>query len=183
MRAGSSVIGVAAVLGGLLIGGTSALGAGAPSTPAGGTINIFATPAGNGHGTTLITGAIADHGTTLKIDQNGKPDPNGHYTKVTLTKGTFEIDGNALNTALSNASPTLFNQATCSVTLSATATVTLLDGTGLYKGITGTVNVTIIEAALLPRFATGKHKCNTHNNAKPIAIWGSVDGSGTVQFG
>jgi hypothetical protein len=183
MRAGSAVIGVAAVLGGLLIGGTSALGAGAPSTPAGGTINIFATPAGNGHGTTLITGAIADHGTTLKIDQNGKPDPNGHYTKVTLTKGTFEIDGNALNTALSNASPTLFNQATCSVTLSATATVTLLDGTGLYKGITGTVNVTIIEAALLPRFATGKHKCNTHKNAKPIAIWGSVDGSGTVQFG
>jgi hypothetical protein len=186
MRAGSAAISVASVLGGLLIGGTSALGAGAPSTRAGGTINVFATPAvGYGHGTALITGAIADHGTTLNIDRNGNADPSGLHTKVTLTMGSFEVDGNALNASLSLASPNLFNQATCSVTKVATAPVTLLAGTGLYKGIIGTLNVTVIEAAILPRFASGKHKgqCNTGINAKPIAIWGSVDGSGMVQFG
>ena len=182
MRAGNAVIGAAAVLGGLLIGGTSALGA---STPAGGSIDFLATGSANGAGgKILVTGAIGDHGKTLNIDANGKPDPNGQHVKVTLTQGTFEVAANALDAKTNKASPT-FNHATCSAALSATGPVTLLDGTGLYKGITGTVNINISIAFLLPRYTSGKHKgqCNTGNNATPVAASELIHGAGTVQFG
>ena len=184
MRAGNAVIGAAAVLGGLLIGGTSAFGAGASSTPAGGSIKLYATPSLNGSGgTVLLTGAIGDNGTTLNIDQDGKPDTNGNYVKVTLKKGAFEINKTTLDAKAKNVTPT-GDLATCSGGFSVTAPVTLLDGTGHYKGITGTVKVTLTYAFVLPRFASGKHKgqCNEGKNVPPVALYDSVKGSGTVQF-
>jgi hypothetical protein len=182
VRPGSAVIGVAAVLGGLLFGGTSAFGA---SAPAGGSIKVFGIPSLNGSGgTILITGAVGDHGTTLSIDQDGKPDTNGNYVKVTLKKGTFEINKTALDAKAKNVSPT-GDLATCSGGFSVTAPVTLLDGTGRYKGITGTVKLTLTYAFILPRFASGKHKtqCNEGNTVPPVALYESVEGIGTVQFG
>ena len=64
------------------------------------------------------------------------------------------------------------------------APVTLLDGTGLYSGITGTLHVTITEAFILPVYASGKNKgqCNESQNAQPVAAYGSIIGSGTVSF-
>jgi len=118
VRAGSAVIGVAAVLGGLLFGGTSAFGA---SAPAGGSVKVFGIPSLNGSGgTILITGAVGDHGKTLSIDQDGKPDANGNYVKVTLKKGTFEINKTALDAKAKNVSPT-GDLATCSGGFSVTA--------------------------------------------------------------
>jgi hypothetical protein len=63
--------------------------------------------------------------------------------------------------------------------------VTLLDGTGLYAGITGTLKLTITEAFILPVYASGKNKgqCNESQNAQPVADYGSIIGSGTVSFG
>jgi hypothetical protein len=185
MRAGNAVIGAAAVLGGLLIGGTSAFAAGASSTPGGGSIKVYATPSANGNGgTVLLTGAIGDHGKTLSIDQDGKPDTNGNYVKVTLKKGAFEINKTTLDAKAKNVTPT-GDLATCSGGFSVTAPVTLLDGTGNYKGITGMVKLTLTYAFVLPRFASGKHKgqCNEGNNVPPVALYESVKGSGTVQFG
>ena len=135
-------------------------------------------------GRTEATGQRGDHGRTLNIDANGKPDPNGEHVKVTLTKGTFEVDAVPLDAQTNKASPT-FSPATCSAALSATGPVTLLDGTGLYKGITGTVSVNISIAFLLPRYTSGKHKgqCNMGNNATPFAASELIHGTGTVQFG
>jgi len=67
---------------------------------------------------------------------------------------------------------------------SVSAPVTLLDGTGLYRGITGTLRVTITEAFILPVYATGKNKgqCNESQNAQPVAGYGSIMGTGTVSF-
>ena len=108
---------------------------------------MFATPNANGGGTIVITGAIGDYGHTLTIDKNGKANGNGNYVKVTLHKGTFEINSTALNAKTNNlGSQTPLNKATCSMAASVSAPVTLLDGTGLYTGITGTLNVTISEA-------------------------------------
>ena len=182
VRVGRAAIAVAAVLGGALVGGTSALGA---STPAGGSIDFLASSsATGGGGTIIVTGAIGDHGKTLNIDANGKPDPNGEHVKVTLTEGTFEVDAVPLDAQTNKASPT-FSPATCSAALSATGPVTLVDGTGLYKGITGTVSVNISIAFLLPRYTSGKHKgkCNMGNNATPFAASELIHGTGTVQFG
>ena len=53
---------------------------------------------GNGAaGKIVITGAIGDYGKTVNIDQNGNTDPNGSFVKVTLQKGSFEVNATTLD--------------------------------------------------------------------------------------
>lgn len=168
-----------------LLATSAAFGAGTPSAPAGGSIQIFSfSTSPGGIGSILITGAIGDHGKTLPTNKGGKPDPNGDYVKVTLTKGTFEINATKLNAKANHASPK-FSQASCSAALAVTSPVTLLNGTGLYKGITGTVHVTASDAFILPRLTSGTNagQCNESNSAQPVASLQLVEGTGTVRFG
>ncbi len=168
-----------------LLATSAAFGAGTPSAPAGGSIQIYnySTSPG-GIGSILITGAIGDHGKTLPTNEAGKPDPNGDYVTVKLTKGTFEINATKLNAKASHESPTI-SQASCSAALTVTSPVTLLNGTGLYKGITGTVHITASDAFILPRLTSGTNagQCNESNSAQPVASLQLVEGTGTVQFG
>ncbi len=71
-----------------LLGGTSALAA----MPAGGPVHFFATTGNGIVGKITVTGAIGDYGKTLSMTKSGKPDANGNYVKVTMKKGTFEIN-------------------------------------------------------------------------------------------
>ena len=179
LRGATAALGVA-ILGSLLLGGAAAVGAAAP---AGGSIRIFATPSNGPTGTILIVGAIGDSGKTLTIDKNGAVNPNGNYVKITLKKGTFEVNSTALNAVANNLQPTV-NAATCSGYISASAPVTLFGGTGLYTGIAGTVKITETFAFILPRYTSGSKKgqCNESNNAQPIAQYSSIIGAGTVRF-
>ena len=74
--------------------------------------------------------------------------------------------------------------ATCSFSESASGPITVSNGTGLYKGITGTLEVTEYFALIGPRLTSGpkKGQCNESNNAQPVASFTSVVGSGTVHF-
>jgi uncharacterized membrane protein len=183
MRVVKAAVSVA-VLGNLLLGGASAFAAATPSTPVGGSVRVFVTPGNGGGGKIVIAGAIGDYGKTVNINKNGTADPNGNYAKVTLQKGTFEVNKTALNTKMNNAQPMVNNLNTCSAVISGTAPVTVLDGTGRYTGITGTVNVTVTEAFVLPFYTSGKHKgqCNEGNSGQPVAFFESVIGTGTVSF-
>jgi hypothetical protein len=174
----------AVLLGSLMVGPSPALAAAAPSAPAGGPVRVFVAPGSGGGGKIFIAGAVGDYGQTLNINKNGTADPNGNYAKVTLQKGTFEVNKTTLNTKMGNAQPVINNLKTCSAIISETAPVTLLDGTGLYEGISGTVDVSITEVFILPFYAAGTHKgqCNESNNAAPVATYESVTGSGTVSF-
>jgi hypothetical protein len=186
MRAKRVVMGVAVALGGVAVAGGPALGAGAPTKPAGGQISVLLIEtSANGTGKILITGAIGDYGTTLNIDKNGKPDPNGPYGETKLSLGTFEVNLTALNAKASKlAANTSFNTTTCSAELTVTAPVTLLDGTGLYKGIGGTVSFTESAGFIAPRYASGSKKgqCNTSSGTQPLAQIGTAAGTGTVSF-
>ena len=177
MRVARPVL-VVAMLGSVLLLATVAFGA---STPPGGSVHVFATPGPTG--TILLTGAIGDYGKTLDIDANGKVDPKGPYVKVNLKQGTFEINAVALNIRLAKLNPPV-NKTTCSAEGSGTGSVTLLDGTGLYKGISGTLNVTVTFAAIAPRLTSGKNKgqCNLSNSAQPVDQDGWITGTGTVKF-
>jgi hypothetical protein len=184
MRAPKAAIAVAALLGGLFVAGVLASGAGASSTPAGGPVQVFYVPAGHGTGKIVIAGAIGDYGIGVSTDADGKRDPNGDHAKVTLTKGTFVVDAVTLDVKQTKATPA-FDPATCSAVLSTTAPVTLLDGTGLYAGISGTVDITASGIFVLPRYTSGKHKgqCNGNANPAPGALFEVLHGKGTVQFG
>ena len=150
--------------------------------PAGGIIHLFATPGGSS-GRMLITGAIGDYGKTLNINKYGKPAANGTYVKVILKKGGFEINAVALNAKLNKLNPAL-NKATCSAVATATGLVTLFGGSGLYAGISGTIHITVVFAAVLPTYASGPNKgqCNTSNSAQPLDQTGSISGTGRVSF-
>lgn len=173
----------AAMMGSALIFATAASGTG---MPAGGSVKLFAIPEDNSslHTTVLFTGAIGDHGQALTINKNGTPDANGNYVKVTLKHGTFEINATALN-AKANRTQPVGNSTTCSAALSVTGPVSLFDGTGLYTGITGTLNITETFAFILPRFTSGTRngKCNESNSAQPVAQYSSITGNGAVKFG
>lgn len=156
----------------------TAAGASGAGMPMGGQVRIFVTPGnGQGNGTIVVAGAIGDYGKTTKAK-------NGIAT-VRLHMGTFEANLSALIKKLNGSKPMIENKTTCSFVFGATAPVTILNGTGMYKGIQGTLVVTETFAGYGPFYRTGAHKgkCDTSNdNAAPTAQWGSVTGIGTVKF-
>jgi hypothetical protein len=157
----------------------SAAGAAAPT---GGPIALFATVGNSPTGKIVVAGAIGDWGTVLGVNKNDKPDLNGNFVKVTLQKGTFEIDATAVNKKLANPQPQVASDVTCSVSASGTGPVRLFNGTGLYKGISGTVNVTMTFTGVGSRSQSGANKGQCSHGQNPLAMLGSVTGRGIVHF-
>lgn len=180
IAAASAVVVIVAVM----VGGGSALASTAANTPAGGAVYVHATGSNGPAGTIVITGAIGDYGKTLSIDRNGKTDSNGNFVKITLKKGTFEVNSTTLNAKTNHAQP-IVDKSTCSFRFAGTAPVTLFNGTGLYAGIKGTVMITVSFGGVGPLYKSGPHKgqCNMSNNARLLAQYGAITGPGTVSFG
>jgi hypothetical protein len=169
----------------VLVAATVAVGAAsAAATPQAGPIALFATISPTSTpGKIVLAGAIGDWGKVASIDKNGKPDENGNFVKVTLKKGTFEIDATALNKKMANPRPQVQNGVTCSIAASGSGPVKLFNGTGLYRGISGVANVTMTFTGVGGRYQGGpkKGQCE-QDNGQPLAMLGSVIGRGTVQF-
>jgi hypothetical protein len=117
-------------------------------------------------------------------EQHGlAPNEDGHFEKVTLKKGTFMIDTTALDKKMeASVRPQVASDATCSVGMGATAPVKLFDGTGLYKGISGNVKVTITFTGVGGRYQSGAHKGQCDQDSGARAELGFVTGRGSVQF-
>lgn len=159
------LIALAVMVSGLSVVASSALGA-----TTGGAIRVYAvnpTGGGSGGGTVVITGAIAGKGKTVKV--------NANVVKLVFPQGTFEINATKLNNTKTGSSS--FSNTTCSGYFAATASLPILDGTGAYKRISGSVKLTFTEAAILPRLANGT--CNQNANGSGISY---VVGSGSVSF-
>jgi hypothetical protein len=158
--------------------------ASAAATSQGGPIALFATISPTSTpGKIVLAGAIGDWGKVASIDKNGKPAENGNFVKVTLQKGTFEINATAINKKMANPRPQVQSGITCSVSASGSGPVKFFNGTGLYKGIAGTANLTMTFTGVGPRYQSGakKGQCE-QNNGQPLAMLGSVVGRGTVHF-
>jgi len=177
----SRLVAGAGVLAALTAAGVVASAA-ANAAPSGGPIELFATVGNGPSGKIVVAGAIGDWGTTLSIDKNGKPDPNGNFVRVTLKKGTFEIDSTAVNKQMANPRPKVASDVTCSVAASGSGPVKLFNGAGLYKGISGTVNVTITFAGVGGRYKGGAKTGQCDHGPTPLAMLGSVNGRGTIHF-
>src|SRR5579875_19383 len=130
MRLTRSIYGVAGVLVCLGVGSSVARGAGS-SGAAGGPIHIFVQPGhGQGNGKIVITGAIGDYGVTRQVRGGG----GKRLATAKLRKGTVTFDLTAINDKLNSTTPT-FDKATCSASISASAPVPVVRGTGRYAGI------------------------------------------------
>jgi hypothetical protein len=175
----------AATFGAVLVAGTLGVSATAASAgPTGGTIEIWATPGNGAVAAIVVTGAIGDYGTATTIDKNGKVDENGDYVKVALKKGGFEVNSVVLNQKTNAAPPIMVNNTTCSVEFGGSGPVTLFNGNGMYAGITGTLHITETFAGVSGRYTSGakKGQCIMSNNSQPVAFWGSITGTGKIEF-
>jgi hypothetical protein len=171
----------AVVVGCTFAGGSAALAAG--STPTPGKIKVFVSTVNNTKSKILITGAIGDYGTGVSTDKNGKADANGAFQKVTLKQGGFVVDATAFNKALNHVSPQT-NKTNCSLVFAGSGPGSLENGTGLYKGIGGTVTITATFAGIAPRFTSGakKGQCNFAQNVQPLGAYSSITATGNVTF-
>jgi hypothetical protein len=180
---GRSLVGSAGLLAAIVATGVMVSAAPA-AAPTGGTIALFATVGNNPTSKIVVAGAIGDWGTAATIDKNGRRDEHGNYVKVTLRKGSFEINSTALNKATASPRPQVASDQTCSISTSGSAPVTLFNGTGLYKGISGRLKLTLSFAGVGRRYQSGPNKgqCLHSDTQPPLAMLGSVTGHGTIHF-
>lgn len=171
IRRTSATLAALAVSGAASLLAISAASAGSTGTqPAGGTVHIYLVntslnPAARAQ--VLITGAFSDHG-------------SGKGGTWTLTRGTITLDASKLK-AIAN-SPTFGTSypASCSFAGVAKGPITILGGTGAYKGISGSMVATETVAGEGSLLKNGQ--CNQANNAPAVAQFLMVTGSGTVSF-
>jgi hypothetical protein len=175
LQAIKAAVALPVLLGGLFLGGVSALGA----SPSGGAVQVWGTPANGGGGPVVLTGAIGDFGKSANANSSGTPSKNGTYKLLNLKKGTILLNTTQLGKDVNNNNtpPTSSNSTTCSATFVITDPVPIAGGSKAYAGISGTLNITISFAIVGPM---KNGKCNM--NANPIAMYGSISGSGTVSF-
>ena len=174
-RVVKAAVGLAVILGSVLFGSAAFA-----QTPTGGTIQVWGTPANGGGGPVVLTGAVGDSGKSASANSSGVPSKNGNYKLLTLKQGTILLNTTQLNKDNNaNTPPTTFNSTTCSGTFVVTDPVPIVSGTKAYSGISGTVNVSVTFAIVLP---LQNGKCNMNTNANPIAQFGSIAGTGSVSF-
>jgi hypothetical protein len=146
-----------------------------PATPAAaprGAIHLLEVGGISGVDEDVITGAITDHG----VDHLGIAD-HGNINKLVLANGSFKLNITKLNQKIK---PTSVDSTHCSLVVAGTGPTTLFDGTGAYKGISGTLTATVHEAKLVPRNSNGS--CNLNEAAPPVAEVITAAASGKVSF-
>jgi hypothetical protein len=173
--------GLLVLAGGLSLGAATASGA----TPVSGPTQLWGNLGSGGSGfKAVFTGAIGDSGLSVSATAQGKPSKkqNTGYRLFILKRGTIFFNTKQLDAAQNDNStpPTTENNTTCSFTFVTTDPVTIISGTKAYAGISGSLNVTISFAAVLP---LKNGKCNPNSNANPTASIGSVAANGTVSYG
>ena len=124
-------------------------------------------------GTVILTGAVTDHG----IDHQDAGGAGINLLK--LSKGSFEINVNAVGSQLAALPVVPVNRSTCSSdgwTKTAPVPIVPGSGKGAYKGISGTFNARAASAAIYRRTASGQ--CNSNATRYPGVL--IANGTGTV---
>ena len=187
MKRALSALTIAGIAGALVTsGGTIAANA---STVTNGPVHVTVYGDSFGVGSTaVLTGAIGDSGSSESIDANGTPDPSNNTEELLdLVQGSFRVSVVGLDKKIQSAFGRFqLNHRTCSGSLSATASVPIVagSGTGAYAGITGGFVLTFSLAFVGPKYGSGTHEgqCNNSNSASPVAQALVVTGSGTVSY-
>ena len=96
--------------------------------------------------TVIVTGAIGDYGPAVTVHPNGTVDP-GHTSELRLglKKGSFRLSIASLDKKIVSVNSHWPSTPTCSFHLSVTAATPVVpgSGTGLYRGISGSINMTV----------------------------------------
>lgn len=162
---------------GLLVSGLGFLPAtsGAAGAATSGTFRYWAEATQGGTSNLIITGSIGDYGKSFNVNAQGKDDSNGNYELVKLQHGTFLFNKTNFDEADSKTNFPI-NKTTCSAGGSVTGTATIVSGTGEYKGITGTLTITLSDSWVI----SDTTKCSGSN--KILDQYAYVSGTGTASY-
>jgi hypothetical protein len=127
----------------------------------------------------ILTGAIGDYGPAVSVHPNGTIDPQ-HTSELSLglKHGSFRLSIASLDKKVRRAySPWPSRASTCSgsVSFSVATPIVAGSGTGLYQGISGSINVTVTVDEI-----DVKPVCN--GTSKFLAQVILIVGSGNVSF-
>jgi len=130
--------------------------------------------------TAVLTGAIGDYGKAVSVNADGTVNPDhSDELELTLSCGSFRLDIAALDRQLVTAFAHYPSDvATCSgvVTVTRQAPVVTGSGTGAYRGITGTFDVTMTIAEV-------DAKLHCSGSSPFLAQQVVTSGTGAVSFG
>ncbi len=149
-----SALAGAGVIGAVLL--TTSASASTGSTAPHGIVHLASFTDNDGAGASVVlSGALGDFGETVSVKPDGSisPDHNGQQNFV-LTQGTFRIDFSALDREFVAAFQTHpVDKHSCSghITVSGSAPVVPGSGTGAYKGIAGTFQLSLTLDELVPQ--------------------------------
>ena len=96
--------------------------------------------------TVIVTGAIGDYGPALTVHPNGATDPeHTSELRLGLKHGSFRLDIANLHQKLGNITSHYQSTSTCSFYANVTAATPIVagSGTGSYRGISGSINMTV----------------------------------------
>ncbi len=103
----------------------------------------------------ILTGAIGDFGEATSINADGSVNPDHNvYLSLALSHGSFRLDIAALDQKIVNAFSALKpNADTCSASVSVSGNVPVVDGsgTGVYAGIIGSFDLTVMSDEVVPQ--------------------------------
>ena len=143
----SSVLAMA--FAGLLVTGAGAAAAASAPAAAGGTANImiYGVNTDGAYWHAIVSGVIGDYGPAVSIYPDGHVDPAHHSElELRLTHGSFRLSIAALDKKfVKSASHEPVYPKTCTDLISVTKTSPIVagSGTGAYRGIDGSFNITI----------------------------------------
>ena len=96
--------------------------------------------------TAILTGAVGDYGPAVTVHPNGTVDPeHTSELRLGLKKGSFRLSIASLDKKIVSVTSHWPSTPTCSFHLSVTAATPVVSGsgTGLYRGISGSINMTV----------------------------------------
>jgi len=129
--------------------------------------------------TVILTGAIGDYGPAVTVHPNGTIDPeHTSELRLELRNGSFRLNIAGLDKKIVSATSHWPSTPTCSFHLSLRAATPVVagSGTGSYRGISGTLNMTIMIDEVDIKPCPG----GTSRFLTQLIV---MAGSGTVSFG
>jgi hypothetical protein len=129
--------------------------------------------------TVIVTGAIGDYGPAVTVHPNGTIDPeHTSELRLGLKHGSFRLNIASLHKKLEDVTSHWKTTPTCSFHANATAATPVVagSGTGSYRGISGSVNMTVTVDEVDVKPCPG----GTSGFLSQLIF---LAGSGTVSFG
>jgi hypothetical protein len=160
-----------------MAGGTSVT----RTTTAGGVLHIigYSKNSDGPYFTVILTGAIGDYGPAVTVHQNGAIDPeHTSQLRLGLRNGSFRLNIASLDNKIVSVTSHYASTPTCSFHFSVTAPAPVVagSGTGSYRGVSGSISMTVTSDEVDVKPCPG-------GTSKFLSQLIVVVGSGTVSFG